>query len=114
MNACHCNMCRRWGGAPMMSVHCGPDVSFEGADKIETFRSSDWAERAFCSVCGTHLYYRFIPVNDHILSVGLFQDGPEFLFLEQIFIDQKPNSYDFSNATSRLTAAEVFAKYAPE
>jgi hypothetical protein len=114
MNACHCGMCRRWGGAPMMSVHSGSDVRFEGADKIKTFRSSDWAERAFCGVCGTHLYYRLIPVNDHILSVGLFQDGPEFQFLEQIFIDQKPDSYDFSNVTSKLTAAEVFAKYAPE
>lgn len=113
MNACHCGMCRRWGGAPMMSVHCGSDVKFEGADKITAFRSSDWAERAFCSVCGTHLYYRLIPANDYILSVGLFQDGPEFQFREQIFIDQKPRSYDFANITSKLTEAEVFAKYAP-
>ncbi len=113
MNACHCGMCRRWGSGPMMSVHCGPDVQFGGTDRITVFRSSDWAERAFCSVCGTHLYYRLVPVNDHILSTGLFQDGPEFQFQEQIFIDQKPRSYDFANATSTLTAAEVFAKYAP-
>jgi hypothetical protein len=96
-----------------MSVHCGSDVKFEGADKITTFRSSDWAERAFCSACGTHLYYRLIPANDHALSVGLFQDGPEFQFREQIFIDHKPRTYDFANATSKLTEAEVFAKYAP-
>jgi hypothetical protein len=113
MNACHCGMCRRWGGGPMMSVHCGPQVKIDGADRITTFRSSDWAERAFCSICGTHLYYRFLPANDHILSVGLFQDGPEFEFQEQIFIDQKPNSYDFANRTSRLTEAEVFAKFSP-
>jgi hypothetical protein len=97
----------------MMSTHCGADVKFEGFDKIRTFRSSDWAERAFCSVCGTHLYYRLLPTDDHILSVGLFQDGPEFQFREQIFIDQKPGSYDFANDTSKLTEAEVFAKYAP-
>jgi hypothetical protein len=113
MNACHCGMCRRWGGGPMMSVHCGPDVRFEGADRIVVFRSSDWAERAFCSVCGTHLYYRLIPANDYILSVGLFQDGAEFQFREQIFIDRKPASYEFANGTSKLTEAEVFAKYAP-
>lgn len=114
MNACHCGMCRRWGGGPMMSVHCGPDVRIEGADKVTRFQSSDWAERAFCSVCGTHLYYRLIPVNDHVLPVGLFQDGPEFQFVEQIFIDRKPPNYDFANATSRLTEAEVFARYAPD
>lgn len=113
MNACHCGMCRRWGGGPMMSIHCGSDTKFEGADRITVFGSSDWAERAFCSVCGTHLYYRLIQTNDHILSVGLFQDGPEFRFEEQIFIDQKPRSYDFANVTSKLTEAEVFSKYAP-
>jgi hypothetical protein len=113
MNACHCGMCRRWGGSPMMSVHCGANVELEGADKITVFRSSDWAERAFCSVCGTHIYYRLIPANDHVVSVGLFQDGMEFQFQEQIFIDRKPRSYAFSNVTSNLTEAEVFAKYAP-
>lgn len=113
MNACHCGMCRRWGGGPMMSVHCGSEVQFEGAERIAVFRSSEWAERAFCNVCGTHLYYRLLPADDYILPVGLFQDGPEFQFQEQIFIDCKPGSYEFANSTSRLTEAEVFAKYAP-
>lgn len=97
----------------MLSVHSGADVAFAGSDRITVFRSSDWAERAFCSVCGTHLYYRLVPANDHILSAGLFQDGPEFQFTEQIFVDQKPRSYDFANETPMLTEAEVFAKYAP-
>jgi hypothetical protein len=113
MSACHCGMCRRWGGGPMMSIHCGSDVSVEGADKIKTFQSSAWAERAFCSQCGTHLYYRLIPTNEYILSIGLFQDGPEFQFREQIFIDRKPSNYEFANATATLTEAEIFAKFAP-
>jgi len=113
MDACHCGMCRRWGSGPLMSVRCGSDVQFGGIDKIATFRSSEWAERGFCSVCGTHLYYRLIPANDFSLSMGLFQEGPEFVFREEIFIDRKPRSYEFANATSKLTEAEVFAKYAP-
>jgi hypothetical protein len=113
MGACHCSMCRRWGGGPMMSVHCGSEVEVEGTPMVTTYKSSGWAERAFCSQCGTHLYYRLVPANDYILSVGLFQDGPEFSFVEQIFIDRKPSSYSFSNKTENLTEAEVFAKYAP-
>lgn len=111
MNACHCGMCRRWGSSPYMSVHAGSNVVITGTDR--TFRSSDWAERAFCSECGTHLYYRLLPTDDHELSMGLFQDGPEFVFREQIFIDRKPRTYDFANHTEMLTEAEVFAKYAP-
>jgi len=43
----------------------------------------------------------------------VFQDGPEFQFREQIFIDEKPGSYEFADNTSRLTAAEVFANTPP-
>src|SRR5256885_974828 len=58
IGACHCGYCRRWGGGPMLTVHCGPDVKFEGGENIGTYASSEWAERAFCRQCGTHLYYR--------------------------------------------------------
>jgi hypothetical protein len=113
MGACHCSMCRRWGSGPMLTVHCGPTIQIDGAAHVTAYKSSDWAERAFCSKCGTHLYYRLIPVNEYILSVGLFQDGVAFDFQEQIFIDRKPSSYAFSNHTENLTEAEVFAKFAP-
>jgi hypothetical protein len=112
MSACHCSMCRRWGGGPFLVVHCGTDVQISGADKITAFRSSDWAERGFCSVCGTHLFYKLVPTGEYIVSSGLFQEG-QFRFHEQIFIDEKPASYDFANATAMLTGAEVFAKFAP-
>jgi hypothetical protein len=113
MTACHCGMCQRWGGGPLLSVHCGSDVKITGAEDVSVFKSSDWAERAFCSKCGTHLYYRLIPANEYIVPAGLFQIGTEFKFREQIFIDKKPPYYEFSNQTTQLTETEVFAKYAP-
>jgi hypothetical protein len=45
-------------------------------------------------------------------AAGLFQDGVEFEFTEQISIDQKPNYYEFANQTVNLTEAEVLAKFA--
>ena len=113
MAACHCGMCRRWGGGPLLAVHCSGEVSIEGRDEITVFKSSDWAERGFCARCGTHLFYRLVTANEYIVPVGLFQDGTRFHFDEQIFIDHKPSYYDFANATAQLTEAEVFAKYAP-
>ena len=113
MSACHCSMCRRWGGGPFLTVHAGADVQISGAHRIKVYRSSDWAERAFCDTCGTHLYYRLVPANEYVLPMGLFQDGPQFRFHEQIFVDEKPGTYDFANDTPKLTGAEVFAKFAP-
>ena len=106
--ACHCGMCRRWGSGPFMTLHGGPDVKVEGA--VRAYRSSDWAERVFCPECGTHLYYHLLPVNDHILSAGLFDADGAFLFKRQIFIDKKPEHYAFANDTEKLTEAQVFAQ----
>jgi len=64
LSACHCGMCRRWTGGPLLSA-TSKDVAWEGEDKIQTFKSSDWAERAFCSVCGSALFYRVTADGPH-------------------------------------------------
>ena len=111
-HACQCSMCRRWAGGPLMAVKVEA-VAFEGASHIQRYASSKWAERGFCSKCGTHLFYRFAGSDDYIVFAGFFGEGVAFELKEQIFIDSKPEFYEFSNATENLTGAEVFAKFAP-
>ena len=111
---CHCGMCRRWSGGPLFAVEgSGGTVQFDGEDKITVYDSSDWAERGFCSRCGTHLFYRLKANQQYELPVGLFGDDAGWVFHQQIFIDEKPGFYDFANDTTRLTGAEVFAQFAP-
>src|SRR5204862_150671 len=56
VGACHCGMCRRWGGGPALSLRLVPDPEIEGAEHVVRYPSSDWAERGFCRTCGTHLF----------------------------------------------------------
>jgi hypothetical protein len=113
VGTCHCNMCRKWGGGPLMAVDCGTEVNFEGKEYISLYDSSEWAERAFCNKCGSHLYYRLKENEQFILPVGLFDNEETFTFDHQIFIDKKPSFYRFANVTKNMTEAEVFAKYSP-
>ncbi len=114
VGACHCGMCRRWTGGPFLAVECGTDVTFSGEEHVTVFDSSAWAERGFCKKCGTHLFYRIKESGQYIMPAGLF-DGTdaEFVFNHQIFVDEKPDFYDFANETRNMTGAEVFAMYAP-
>lgn len=113
IGACHCGYCRRWGGGgPMLAVHCGTGVRFEGADQIGVFVSSDWAERAFCHRCGTHLYYKLLPTGEFFVPAGLF-DTDDFEITQQIYIDKKPDFYDLANQTPVMTEAQVLAQFAP-
>jgi hypothetical protein len=88
-------------------------MTIGGADKLKVYPSSEWAERAFCGECGTHIFYRLLHSNEYFLPAGLFQEGVEFEFKEQIFIDMKPSYYEFANQTENMTEAEVLAKFAP-
>jgi len=97
-----------------MAIDCGTDVSIIGEDDVSVFDSSPWAERGFCSKCGTHLFYRIKQKKQYIVPVGLLDDDPSFVFEHQVFIDEKPPYYQFSNQTNDMTGAEVFAKYAPQ
>lgn len=112
VGACHCTMCRRWGGGPYLEVECGTDVEFSGEEYIALFDSSDWAERGFCKLCGSHLFYRFKKTGRHGVPVGLFDDDDGLTFQHQVFIDEKPKYYEFANDTKNMTGPELIAKYA--
>ncbi|WP_427852518.1 GFA family protein [Stenotrophomonas acidaminiphila] len=107
---CHCGMCRRWTGGPFFAVHCDDTVQFSGA-ALKTFRSSEWAERAFCGTCGSTLYYRLVPDGAYYVSAGLFQEQA-FELASQIFIDEKPPFYALANQTPTLTGQQVFEQFA--
>ena len=113
VGACHCGMCRKWGGGPYMEIDCGTEVSFEGEENISVYESSNWAERGFCKQCGSHLFYRLKETKQHMIAVGLFDDQEQLVFESQVFIDQKPSFYSFSNKTNDLTEAEIFEMYGP-
>jgi hypothetical protein len=112
VSVCHCHMCRRWGGGPLLCVHSDNGASFEGGDAIGIFPSSDWAERGFCTRCGTHLFYRLKGTEQYGIPVGLLDDGA-WRVTDDIFVDEKPAYYELADDTRKLTGAEVFALYAP-
>ena len=109
--ACHCTMCRKWGGGPLLAVDCGTDVRIENEAGVAIYPSSAWAERGFCRQCGTHLFYRFKERASYFVPVGVFGDAAPWKLEHQIFIDEKPGFYAFANPTTNMTGAQVFAQF---
>lgn len=112
-DACHCGICRKLsGGGPIFAVFGpgGARPEVEGGEHIRVYRSSDWAERAFCGTCGTPLWYRLVEDDFHSLSAGLFP-AEDLTLTKQIFVEDKPDFYDLANQTPMLTADEVIADY---
>lgn len=111
ISACHCNICRRWGGGPLLSLHCPGEVTLSGETDITRYASSAWAERGFCRRCGTHLFYYYKQKATYFIPAALFGDELPFTLTEQIFIDEKPDYYGFSQCTSTMTGDEAIAAF---
>lgn len=112
--ACHCSMCRKFSGGIELGMEVPADgVTFHGARAIQTYRSSEWAERGFCGVCGSSLFWRFVgdgPLKGLMsLSAGSLDSLEGLSFDTEVYIDSKPSGHSFAGERTRLTEAEVLA-----
>ncbi|HHF3021033.1 TPA: GFA family protein [Vibrio diabolicus] len=112
VSLCHCSMCRKWSSGALHAVHCGPNVTFKGAEP-KRYQSSDWAVRGFCGECGTNLFYHLLPTGEYILSAGLF-DNPDFKLSLEIFTDEKPAYYDLNPTSQKMTSQQVLEQFSPK
>lgn len=66
-------------------------------------------ERTFCSKCGTHL---FVNAPGYFgVSAGALEDEEQckMTLQSELFIDLKPDYYEFSGERTRMTEAEFMA-----
>jgi hypothetical protein len=113
LRACHCDMCRRQNSGPFVSIANDPqDLSVTG--EVRTYRSSDWAERAFCPACSSTLWYATVHDGARHLSAGLFDDAAGAALKLEFFIDRCPQGYAFAGDHKKLTTEETAALFAPK
>jgi hypothetical protein len=95
ITACHCSQCRRTSGhyaaftaADTAHVHLPQSAT------LVWYRSSEAAERGFCSVCGSSLFWRQPDSGLICISAGTL-DSPTGLMIEKhIFVADKADYYD--------------------
>ncbi|MFZ7091899.1 GFA family protein [Primorskyibacter sp. 2E233] len=113
---CHCEMCRRWTGSALIGVTVPTEkVTWDG-ETIGVIQSSSWAERGFCTKCGTGLYFRVTMESDWFgnteIPVGLFDDPNGFEMTNEIYIDHKPDSFAYAGeGRKQLTRQDCVEKF---
>lgn len=103
--ACHCRMCQRWSGGLFLCFNADADgVAIDGP--ITRHASSDFAERAFCSVCGSHLWMRDRTGNSYDLMPGLFDEARDWPLRSEVYADRAMASVRLEGDHRRATRAE--------
>jgi len=113
VGACHCRMCQRWSGGLFLcfSAECSA-VTVSG--EVTRYRSSGFAERAFCSRCGSHLWFSDVDDAGKLLGYelmpGLFDTARGWPLRSEIYVDRAMACVTLSGEHRRKTRAEYEAE----
>ena len=93
--ACHCNECRKASGhfTAASAVH-GEHLTVVEDLGLRWFRSFSRAQRGFCHLCGSTLFWK--PDSDDRISIyaGTIDDDPDLRLTSHIYLDEKGSYYD--------------------
>jgi hypothetical protein len=111
VGACHCRMCQRWSGGLFLCFDA-EGVTVEGP--VVRYRSSSFAERAFCGTCGSHLWFNDVKEDKeparYELMPGLFNEAVDWPLRSEIYTDRALASVHLAGDHRRATRAEYEAK----
>lgn len=103
VNTCHCSQCRRWSGHQWASV----DVNIsameiaDDAGALAWFRSSDYARRGFCKLCGSSLFWHADKLDGHkdtiAIAAGTVTEPSQLTLTSHIFTDDQGDYYDIAD-----------------
>lgn len=100
--ACHCEQCRRTSGHfPVYTSVLAEDLAFTEDATLRWFRSSEEAERGFCSNCGGNLFWRRFDSPDISITAGSL-DAPTGLRIAQhIFVASQSDYYTLEDGVPK-------------
>jgi hypothetical protein len=106
--ACHCSQCRKTSGHFMAATNAPQSAVRLTADEtLRWYRSSDIAERGFCSRCGGNLFWRRLPPHVETISIAAGTlDGPVtgLRIREHIWVGDKLDYYVLEEGIPTLEA----------
>ena len=113
VGACHCRMCQRWsGGLFVCFTAAASAVSVTG--EVARYRSSAFAERAFCPRCGSHLWFNDLEdgkePEHYELMPGLFNAALGWPLRSEIYVDRAMAALRLPGDHRRKSRAEYEAE----
>jgi len=105
---CHCSLCRRSTGAPVLAWVSFPAAAFSYTKGRATiFESSAWGHREFCNLCGTQIGYRKSDAATTVdLNVGCMDDPSAFPPRYHVYSKDRIGWFDTSDDLPRYAGSE--------
>jgi len=112
---CHCGMCRRWHGA--MGAYTSAEAGagrMTGEENVRVYRSSSDAERGFCGICGSKLFWRELGSASIDPALGLFDQPTGLSVRAHIWVAHKGDYYRIGDGVPCYAESAANAQPIPE
>lgn len=94
LTICHCGMCRRWHGSLGAYLNGKPrDYQLEGEQHLRWYASSADAERGFCALCGSKLFWRSKDGSSMDIAAGSLAQPTGLATSSHIWVRHKGDYY---------------------
>ena len=105
---CHCTLCQRSTGAPVLAWASFPVGEFSYTKGSATrYDSSSWGHREFCNQCGTQIAFRENEAAKTIeVNVGCMDDPSAFPPEYHIFANDQISWFDTADDLPRHAASK--------
>ena len=104
---CHCRLCQRSSGAPVLAWASLPTASFSYTQgDPETYASSDSGRREFCASCGTQIAFRDTRTRDRVdVNVASLDDPARVEPQYHIWVASQISWFDIDDDLPRYAKA---------
>ncbi len=104
---CHCSQCRKLTGHRFATTGTRTSkIDIEGDESITWYRASPVAERGFCKVCGSTLFWKMSDL-DHCAILAGSVDSPSGLKMSKhIYVESKGDYYDITDGLPQYEGNE--------
>lgn len=95
---CHCSMCQRLhGGFGPHSKARKTNISVTKSDGLAWYKTSDIAQRGFCRVCGSGLFWEPFELDATGILAGTLDGSTGLKTIGHIFVGEKADFYQIDD-----------------
>ena len=110
---CHCTQCRRQTGHFVASTNVpNENLTVSGEEYVKWFKSSDEAERGFCSNCGSVMFWKIEGRGYTSILAGAFESPTDLKSLMHIFVADKGDYYTIDDGLPQFERSSPNVKVA--
>ena len=100
---CHCTQCQRTSGFYVAATACATgDLELVKDGGLRWYRSSDIADRGFCEVCGSSIFYRASNGKHMSIMAGTLDAPTGLTSREHIHVEDAGDYYSISDGLPQI------------